>query len=362
MFALQRLIAAGILFVTGMQLSPAFAQPHVLRVDFKDQVLFGMPVHWGRNEAALLESNGLFHIFKTREVTNHSILEVPFHPQSLVEARANLKRELGSDFDILISGPYVIAAPKGEADRWKRRFNTLLAGYTRYCEVRGWPARRADFPLVVIVFSDRQQFLRYAMTQTKQLPNMAVGSYFPRTNRCILYQIGGATGVNWSETESTIVHEAVHQLAYNTGLHERLFDNPTWFVEGVATMFEQPAVYDLNVRRSTISNRMNPSKVRDLQEIIKKPGQLEFIMREIVVSDEYFKHDPLSAYAVAWGMVFYLTERMPSQFRNFIELQNRRRFGEYKPMDRDRDFQQAFGQTPDGLAPALRRLFEDGSR
>lgn len=360
MLDFSRLFAALCLLCSCLQ-PQAFAQPHVLRVDFQNNVLYGMPVHWGRNEAALLESNGLFHIFKTREVTNHSILDAPFRPQSLVEARVDLQRELGSGFDILISGPYVIAAPVGEADRWKRRFNTLLAGYTRYFEVRGWPVRRADFPLIVIVFADRQQFLRYANTQTGQLPNLAVGSYFPRTNRCILYQIAGSRGVNWSETESTIVHEAVHQLAYNTGLHERLFDNPTWFVEGVATMFEQPAVYDLSVQRSTIGNRMNPGKVRDLQKIGKTPGQLEFIMREIVVSDEFFKHDPLAAYAVAWGMVFYLSERMPSQFRTYIELQNRRRFGEYKPMDRERDFQQAFGQPAESLAPALRRLYGESN-
>ena len=348
--------------IAALWCGPSHAQPHVLRVEFRDHTLFGMPVHWGRNEAALLQANGLFHIFKTKDVTNHSILELPFRPQSLVEARADLQRELGSEFETLVTGPYVIATPQGQAERWKQRFNSLLAGYTRYFEVRGWPVRRADFPLVVIVFSDRSQFLRYAASQTKQLPNMAVGSYFPRTNRCILYQIPKASGVDWSETESTIVHEAVHQLAYNTGLHERLFDNPTWFVEGVATMFEQPAVYDLSLNRSSIANRMNQDKIRDLNQIFKSSGALESILREIVVSDDYFGRDPMSAYAVAWGLTFYLAERMPGHFRTYIELQNRRRFGAYTPMDRERDFQTAFGQSAESLAPQLRRLYERQTR
>ncbi len=48
------------------------------------------------------------------------------------------------------------------------------------------------------------------------MPNL-MGYYFPKTNRCVLFEVGGGTAsTDWSETERTIVHEAVHQLAYNT--------------------------------------------------------------------------------------------------------------------------------------------------
>ena len=39
---------------------------------------------------------------------------------------------------------------------------------------------------------------------------------------------------------STIVHEATHQIAFNSGLHQRLSDCPKWFSEGVAMYCETP--------------------------------------------------------------------------------------------------------------------------
>ena len=39
---------------------------------------------------------------------------------------------------------------------------------------------------------------------------------------------------------STIVHEATHQIAFNSGLHQRLSDCPKWFSEGIAMYCETP--------------------------------------------------------------------------------------------------------------------------
>src|SRR5262245_20690259 len=41
----------------------------------------------------------------------------------------------------------------------------------------------------------------------------------------------------WASTEAglkdTMIHEATHQVAFNTGLHSRLGCNPKWVVEGL---------------------------------------------------------------------------------------------------------------------------------
>ena len=39
---------------------------------------------------------------------------------------------------------------------------------------------------------------------------------------------------------ATIVHEATHQIAFNSGLHVRFADNPLWLTEGMAMYFEGP--------------------------------------------------------------------------------------------------------------------------
>src|SRR4029078_11637531 len=41
-------------------------------------------------------------------------------------------------------------------------------------------------------------------------------------------------------TVATIIHEATHQLAYNSGLEARFADNPFWVSEGIALYFETP--------------------------------------------------------------------------------------------------------------------------
>lgn len=332
--------------------------PRMLEVELRDSRIQGLPVHWGKYDAALLESDGKFHVFDLPDVRRHALLDIPFVPESLAHARASLQAELGGAYETMVAGPYVIAAPRGTVRRWQSRFTALLAGYQRYFEVRGWALRQSDFPLVIVVFATRAEFLGYCRTQTNRLPAQAVGSYFAKSNRCVLYQIEGVGGTNWSETEATVVHEAVHQLAYNTGVHERLFENPTWFVEGLATMFEQSNVYDLRASSSTITSRIHSQKLAKLQPLLRQPAQLETLVRGLIASDSLFSSDGATAYTVSWAMTFYLAERMPRQFQQFISLQSRRRFGSYSAGQRRQDFQTAFQSAPSMLVQQMTRLFE----
>ena len=43
---------------------------------------------------------------------------------------------------------------------------------------------------------------------------------------------------DWTTNADTIIHEAAHQTAFNTGVHTRCGDSPRWLVEGLGTMFE----------------------------------------------------------------------------------------------------------------------------
>ncbi len=328
--------------------------PQSLEVEIPSGRFVGLPVHWGRHEAVLLEPSGRFHNFPLTQLRQHRLLKQTFAPQSLPEARSWLQAELGSEFETLIWGPYVLATPSGQSQRWQARFAALLAGYQRYFEVRGWPLQKPDFPLTVIVFPNRQGFLRYASGETPYVPDNVVGSYFPKSNRCVLYQTDGSHG---KETEATIVHEAVHQLAYNTGIHERLSENPLWFVEGLATMFERPAVYDLRASRSTIAGRMLPDQVARLQPLLADSVKLESQIRSLITSDAMFRQNPSEAYALAWALTFYLAERMPNEYRHYVELQNRRRFGAYTAGERQRDFREAVSADISLLTIQMGRLF-----
>lgn len=336
--------------------------PKLLEVEVPGGRFVGLPVHWSNLEGVVLESNGQFRIFDQTDVRGHRLLDADFSPQSLVEARNNLQAELGERYETLVYGPYVIAAPSGQVMRWRDRFNALLSGYLRYFDVRGWPLQRPDFPLCVTVFESREEFLRYAAKQYQQLPSSVVGSYFPRSNRCVLYNIDsnqghGTSSTNWSETEATIVHEAVHQLAFNTGLHERLGMDPLWFVEGLATMFEQPSVYDPRHASLTIEQRMIGFRRQRLQPLWKQPEQLAPLLSRLVETDSPFSQQPDLAYDLSWALTFYLAERMPNALRDYTVRLSNRPFGDYPPHERVRDFQAAFGGDAAALAGQMARLY-----
>jgi Protein of unknown function (DUF1570) len=342
----------------------AFAQttankPPLLQINTPSAAQFvGLPIHWSDADAVLLEPTGRLHHLQQTDIASHKLLQLAFQPQSVIDASRLLQQELGANFEVLIQGPYVIAAPKARAARWRDRFQSLLAGYARYFEVRGWPLHQPDFPLVVIVLPDRISFQRFLAHESAHTPNNVVGSYFPLSNRCILYELENAVGINWSDTEATIVHEAVHQIAFNTGIHERLAENPLWLVEGLATMFEQPAVYDSRVNHSNLESRMLVRKVQEIQPILREPGALESRIRSMIEADDIFQKEPLPAYAVAWALTFYLAERMPNEFAAFLKLQRKRGFSGYSLSSRAADFRKAFQADSASLAPQIQRLLQ----
>ncbi len=321
------------------------------------EALVGLPIHWSKLDAVLLEPSGRMRHLDQAEIAGHRILNQPFRPQSVMEASQLLEKELGPGYEIQINGSYVVAAPAGKTSRWRDRFQSLLAGYTRYFEVRGWPIRQPDFPLVVIVLPSRNSFTTYVSRESSQPKNNVVGSYFPKSNRCILYQLESGSGVDWSETEATIVHEAIHQLAFNTGAHERLFGNPLWLVEGLATMFEQPAVYDLRSNRSTLESRMLPSRVQALQPLLQDPAGLAARLANLIESDRAFQIDPQNSYTLAWAMTFYLAERMPTEFGQYLKTIRSRGLGEYEAGQRVADFRSVFQTDPDSLTIQIQRLY-----
>ena len=347
-----------VLFVLTVSLPCGLAQPPILDVATTTKSIQGLPIHWGKHDGAILESNGNICVFDQADVISHRVLNSPFVPKNLATVKVELQAELGNRFETIVSGPYVIAAPSGSTKQWQDRFNALMAGYMRYFEVRGWPLRSPDFPLVVVVFPNRSTFVDYSMRESGMQANVAsnvVGSYFPYTNRCLLFD-QTTSGLS-SETEATIVHEAVHQLAHNSGVHERLFQNPMWFVEGLACMFEQREVYDLRIASSTIETRMRQNYVQQLQALLQDSVSLEQALTSLIASDDYFRVDVQQAYAVSWAMTFYFAERQPEQLRTFYGLLSQRGLGEYTVGDRVADFRQAFGIDSTLLSVQLQRLF-----
>ena len=98
------------------------------------------------------------------------------------------------------------------------------------------------FPLVAVVLPSQEAFVEYARAGGNAVPPGVIGYYSPRSNRVLLYDAtqGTETDALWQQNTVTIIHEATHQMAFNTRIHSRLAVPPRWVGEGLAMLFEAP--------------------------------------------------------------------------------------------------------------------------
>ena len=85
-----------------------------------------------------------------------------------------------------------------------------------------FPCRRPGFRWSRWCFPRETSFLRHAVRQGVSLPGGTLGYYSRQTNRILLYDLAADGGAARLENAATIVHEATHQMAFNTGVHAQL--------------------------------------------------------------------------------------------------------------------------------------------
>lgn len=199
-----------------------------------------------------------------------------------------------------------------------------------------WKARKMDvhepgFPLPVVILKTRTEFAELAAFD--RTPGSAKGAgYFLITgNRIVLYDLTATEQQSPARTVSdvfrrvqsvpgsvaTVVHEATHQIAFNSGLHTRYADNPVWMTEGMAMYFETP---DLKSRRGwqTIGrlNRNRKAQFLDFVAKRRKPDSLE----SLIGSDARFREPDtqIDAYGEAWALSYFLIRTKPRQYSAWL--------------------------------------------
>ncbi|RCS52772.1 DUF1570 domain-containing protein [Bremerella cremea] len=171
-----------------------------------------------------------------------------------------------------------------------------------------------------------------------------VGYYSPRTNRVALYDVtrGDPNHPLWGENLATIIHEATHQTAFNTGVHSRYSRQPKWLVEGLATMFEAPGVWDSR-NHPQFRERLNQARMSEFLSYMKTQRQPNSL-QEFIATDDAYRQRPSTAYGEGWALAFYLIETRPREFAQYMQTVANRPAGEpYTAEQRVEDFQNAFG-------------------
>ena len=235
------------LLAVGVMLGPATAaEPWTLQLELDGKQIQGVPLRWSDSRVILMGRDGEVWRFSPHEATNFRKVPGQFRGYDYSEMRGRMLTEFHQGFELSTTPHYFIAHPPGQADRWTKRFEELYRSFVRYFQVQGIPVTEPTVPLVAVIFPNQAAYLDYAGRTERGVSSQTLGYYSLTSNRIIMFDVNDALGKDerWQTNAATIVHEAVHQAAFNTGVHDRATLPPRWVVEGMGTMFEAEGVWD----------------------------------------------------------------------------------------------------------------------
>ena len=339
---IQSLLIGSISFVWGLNgNSPTFAEELNSTVKLKvgAKTTVGRLVEWNPQHATILRRDGRIVEFPRSEI--YSVKPVSgFKPYSAVTLQDHYQRMFGDGYEVTRTRYYVIIHPPGTRADWADPLDQLYHRFQYYFNVRGFTIHPAEFPLIVVVFKTRGEFNRVAEKDGISSPESYAGYYSSESNWIVTYRDTHVSG-SW-EKNATLIHEALHQFAFNHGVHQRWSRTPQWCAEGLASMFEARGIH--NARQfSGEKDKLNRVYLRRLKEVVQA-NQLSGKLKYLVASDRFFEEDIAVAYSLSWGLAFYLAETQPAEFDRYLQrISQRDRSSHFTASDRIADFATSFG-------------------
>lgn len=287
------------------------------------------------------ERDGRLNQIRLNEVSAYKPLG-QFRPWNSVELRERLAKEFEREYSVSSTNHYLVVTARGIDVQYGTLFENLYRQFLVTFAARGFRMREPEFPLVAIVFPDETRFAEYCKKEGVQPQAGLRGYYLASSNRVALYDAAAAGQTSAAGLDSTIIHEAVHQVSFNTGIHSRMGVNPKWVVEGLATAYEVPAIRN-SERTASAIERANPSRYRWFQQT--RGERTANSLAELVAADTRFSTKPLDAYADSWALTFFLLETRSADYTAYLKvLAGRDASQPYPAAERLADFQQAFGR------------------
>ena len=312
-----------------------------VQVEYQGKSYVGRPLAWDGQEMVVLRRDGRMAILPVASDRDYQVIDTDFRPFSVEDLRQQLKREFGGKYQISVTRHFIVVHPHGHHQVWAQPFENLYTRFRHYFSSRQFNLQTPEFPMIAVVLKTREEFDRF-LVRYQYYDSQILGYYSPKSNRIITYQQGGDENLAWLDSASTIIHEAAHQVAFNTGLHLRFSPLPRWISEGLAMLFEAPGINN-SAHFTHQRDRINQPRLSELQSLIRS-GKVEGKLIQLISGDELFRTDPQAAYALAWGLTFYLSEKMPRQYFAFLSADGQRKdFADYTSAQRLQAFSTAFG-------------------
>lgn len=314
----------------------------------------GTPLAWDNQRLFLLSGYGQFDevlLGNVRSYDKKSELRLVYTAKTFEDA---LQKEFGAAYRISRTRDFLVVHDKVQTDYWPTKIQNIHDVFRSYFEVRRFPIHKKVYPLVAIVFSNRTEFQAYAKKNGEKIPNAAVGYYSAKSNRVLILD-RSRTGKMTEANLNTVIHEIVHQSAFNCGIHRRFSDTPSWVVEGLGTLFEARGVHNPHKYRSRDS-RVHVGLKKHFERAMKNLAWRDWI-GPLVLGDREFARDSSQFYSASWALSFFLMEAHPHDYSRYLQrLADLPTFKSYSQEQRLQDFENAFGRI-DRLEGSLRNFF-----
>lgn len=286
----------------------------------------------------LLGRDGVLWPIPKEELVSRRSDDKPFKPLTRSELAKKLTAELPAGFKIHETKHYLICynTSLGYAQWVGSLYERLYGSFYNYWERRKCELHEPEFPLVALVFDSPASYSQYARKELGEATKSIIGYYSLQSNQVNMCDLTGieelgvrgdrssAARINAvlsqpgaERTVATIIHEATHQLAYNSGLQVRFADVPFWVSEGLAIYFETPDLQSAKGWRNIGGvNRVNLINFRKLLR-----GRADDSLTTLLSDDKRFR-DPnlaLDAYGEAWALNYFLLRTREQKFIAYLK-------------------------------------------
>lgn len=288
-----------------------------------------------------LTADGRLRTLEPSEIISTKPCKEPLTPLTCEEVADEIRQELPPGFLVHKTLHFVLIYNTSETyarwvgDLYERLYRALTTSWTE----KGFKLVKPRFPMVALVFDTREAYLQYAVRDIGEQAKLMIGYYDMMSNRIVTFDITGVQGLaepgrryssqamlntlfsqpQAERTVATVVHEAVHQIAYNTGLQVRLGDNPKWVSEGLAMYCEAP---DVNNPRGwgTIGKKNYHQLTRFAQFLRQRPA--DSLSALIANNDRFVSKDLTvieSAYSESWALTYFLFREKNSSYVAYLK-------------------------------------------
>jgi hypothetical protein len=250
--------------------------------------------------------------------------DMPFVPASEAAMKKALAAAGFSKFKMVSAPPYLYVYDSSEGFYLHTRsiLESMYPGVKATLENWGLDVPAPAVPLVVIIMPSREAFDAYDKTD----PGIAA-YYNILTNYVVLYEDqklwDAAPEFALKQGAYIVAHEGVHQILANAGIQQRMARWPMWICEGVPEYFCPLKVSSRLVqsRNGNMPTRTlkwtDPGMVNDLRmyALLRTSSAGGNVAKELVTASQLDS----DGYALAWGLVHYLVNERPSEFRAYLK-------------------------------------------